>query len=182
MRPQLGIAVDVVGDHRLLEPAQVERRERAQHAPGVFEGPAHVAVGHQVDVVADRLARGAHQIDVLVDARRRRPCGPQPKRSFTALKPCVGIGLAPRAQSVSSGWRRAGWHRPGSSAWCGRRAGLNTGCPSILPLASQSARSTALIAVMPMPLRPKGSVRAVHATARDTRCRADLAPISSGFR
>ena len=36
-RAQLGIAGEVVGDHRLLEPAQIERLQQPEHAPGVFE-------------------------------------------------------------------------------------------------------------------------------------------------
>ncbi len=39
---------------------------RGQHALGVVERPAHVGVGHQVDVVADDLAHVADELEVLL--------------------------------------------------------------------------------------------------------------------
>ena len=63
-----GVALQVVRNHRLFEPAQVERLEQRQHPLGVVERPAHVGVGHDVDAGADRLAHGAHQIEVALHA------------------------------------------------------------------------------------------------------------------
>ena len=65
---QFGVAGDVVGDHRLFQPAHVEGGERPDHPPGVFERPAAVAVGHDVDGGAGRLAHRAHEVEVVAEA------------------------------------------------------------------------------------------------------------------
>ena len=66
---ELGVAVQLVRHHRLLQPAQVEGLEPREHALGVVQRPAHVGVGHDVDPVAHRFADGAHQVQVPLDAR-----------------------------------------------------------------------------------------------------------------
>ena len=46
----------------------MEWLQQREHALGVVEGPAHVGVGHQVDAVADDLADGADELDILLHA------------------------------------------------------------------------------------------------------------------
>ncbi|MNN16715.1 hypothetical protein D3C81_1298640 [compost metagenome] len=65
---QLDIAFDVVGDHRLFQPAGVELGQARQHAARVFQRPAHVALQHDVDAVTDQLAQQPHLLDVLLHA------------------------------------------------------------------------------------------------------------------
>ncbi|MNV85142.1 hypothetical protein D3C71_1790740 [compost metagenome] len=47
---QLNVAFDVIGDHRFFEPARLELGQFRQHATRIFQGPAHVAFEHDVDV------------------------------------------------------------------------------------------------------------------------------------
>ena len=65
---QLFVAASVVGDNGFFEPAELEGLEEGQHAFGIIEGPAHVGVGHQIDVVADHLAHVAYELDVFLHA------------------------------------------------------------------------------------------------------------------
>ena len=67
-RLELGVGMQIVGDHGLFDPTHVVGRQHAQHAPRMFEVPAHIGVGHDVDIVAHGLARRLHQSDVLVHA------------------------------------------------------------------------------------------------------------------
>ena len=67
---QFRVAVDVVGNHRFFEPAQIEFFEQRNHAFGVIQIPAHVGVGHDVHAVADRLAHGADEREILLHAFR----------------------------------------------------------------------------------------------------------------
>ena len=66
---QFCVAVDVVGDDRLFEPAEIEGFEQREHAFGVVESPAHVGVGHDVDAIADGFANGLHEGDIFLHAR-----------------------------------------------------------------------------------------------------------------
>ena len=70
---QLVISVHVVGNDRLLEPAQIERLQQPHHALGVVEAPTHVSVGHDVDAGAI-----LHR-DVGREAARSTAC-PRPAR------------------------------------------------------------------------------------------------------
>ena len=67
---QLDIAFQVVGDHRLFQPARLELGEFGQHAAGVFQGPAHVTLEHDVHVRAGQLTQRTHLFDVTTHARR----------------------------------------------------------------------------------------------------------------
>jgi len=67
-RLELGVSMQIVGDHGLFDPTHVVGRQHAAHAPRIFEVPAHIGVGHDVDIVAHGLARRLHQSDVLVHA------------------------------------------------------------------------------------------------------------------
>ena len=66
---QLGIAVDVVGDHRLFQPARLVSLKLGDDALRVVQVPAHVGLEHQVAVEADDLAQGLDPFEVLPDAR-----------------------------------------------------------------------------------------------------------------
>ncbi|MND81878.1 hypothetical protein D3C80_736880 [compost metagenome] len=67
---QLHVAFDVVGDHRLFQPARFEFGQLGQHAAGVLQGPAHVALEHDVHVGPGQLTQRADLFDVLAHARR----------------------------------------------------------------------------------------------------------------
>jgi hypothetical protein len=62
-------AADVVGDHRLLEPAQPDTRvlDRPDAADRVAGVPAHVRVRHDVDVRPDGVDDGVDELDVAAD-------------------------------------------------------------------------------------------------------------------
>ncbi|SQC39956.1 Uncharacterised protein [Clostridium sporogenes] len=62
---QLRVAVEVVRDHRFFQPARLVFLELRQDALRIFEGPAHVALEHQVVVVADHLADRRDRFQVL---------------------------------------------------------------------------------------------------------------------
>ena len=65
---QFGITLNVIGDDRLLQPAQMKWFEQREHSLGVIESPAHVSVGHDVDFVADGFANGSNEINVSLHA------------------------------------------------------------------------------------------------------------------
>src|SRR2546427_8901814 len=52
----------------LLQPARLELLQLGEHAPGVLQVPAHVALQHQVAVVAYDLAHGLDRAQVLAHA------------------------------------------------------------------------------------------------------------------
>ena len=62
---------DVVRDHRLLDPAQADARilDRPDAPDRVADVPAHVGVGHHVDVGADGVDHRADELDVPPDPR-----------------------------------------------------------------------------------------------------------------
>jgi len=59
----------VVRQHRLLQPAQIKGRQQRQHAPGIFHGPAHVGLGHDVHIVTHNVAHRFDQVHVAPHAR-----------------------------------------------------------------------------------------------------------------
>ena len=66
IRLQLGIPANIIGNHRLFQPAQVEGFEQGEHAFGVVQGPSHVGIGHHVDLVSYRLAYCADEVQVAL--------------------------------------------------------------------------------------------------------------------
>ncbi len=64
--PYARVAVDIVGDHRLLDPLQINAGvfEHANHPNGVCNIPAHVRICHQLDVRPDRIANGPYQLQI----------------------------------------------------------------------------------------------------------------------
>ena len=56
---QFRVAADIVGNDRLFQPAQVKRFQQREHALGIVKRPAHVRVGHHVDLVAHGFTDGA---------------------------------------------------------------------------------------------------------------------------
>ncbi len=62
---ELGVAVDVVGDHRLFEPARFELFELGQDAFGVLQVPAHITLEHQVVFITDDFTHRFHGLEVF---------------------------------------------------------------------------------------------------------------------
>ena len=90
--PQLGIAVEVVGEECLLDPREPVRFKALNHFFRIEKIPAHVGVGHDLDVVADRIAHvgdvflvGSHAVDAVA--------GPVGETHFHRLVPLRNIGL-----------------------------------------------------------------------------------------
>jgi hypothetical protein len=98
-RPQLGVAGEVVGDHRLLDPAQAVRLEHPEHPARILQGPAHIAVGHDVHTVAHRLARGAHEVEVLVHPGHP-VLGAPAEAQLDRAEARLGVGLGLRVEGV----------------------------------------------------------------------------------
>ena len=96
---KLGIGVQVVGDHRLLDPSQIVGGQHPQHAFGIFQRPAHIGVGHDVYRIADRLTRGADKVQVAVHAGQP-VLWPPSKAQFNGAKALISIGFRLRVQSV----------------------------------------------------------------------------------
>ena len=63
---EAGVARDVVGGQRLLEPADVERLVGAGAADGLVDVEALVGIGEDLEAVADRVADSGDAADVLV--------------------------------------------------------------------------------------------------------------------
>ena len=124
-------------------------------ASGVVEGPAHVGVGHEIDLVTD-ASRTARTSRRCVPCPPRRP--PVPSRTAASSRDSLRRGSAapppgaPHAPGCRAGLRKRGFLvlfvRPANeNSWFGG-----------LAQASQSAMSRALMATMPMPLRPNAIV------------------------
>ena len=66
MRASPRTSSGIVGSsiHRSLIPASLDRADAAN---GVADVPAHVGIGHDVDVGADGIDHGSHELDVLGD-------------------------------------------------------------------------------------------------------------------
>ncbi|MFO1058588.1 MAG: hypothetical protein U1E53_16670 [Dongiaceae bacterium] len=72
---QLGAAGDVLGRHRLLEPAHLQPLQRLGVAHGDARGQRGGGVDHQVAVGAERLARRGDPGEVLLDGAAQRHVG-----------------------------------------------------------------------------------------------------------
>ena len=114
---QFRVAVHVVGNHRLFEPAQVERLQQRQHALGVVESPSHVRVGHHVDAVADRLAHGAHQFEIALHAGGAIDRSPS-EAQFHGLVALVLVAFRFVGNFVQLDGCTGGWHKREFAAWC----------------------------------------------------------------
>ncbi|MNV50906.1 hypothetical protein D3C71_1429360 [compost metagenome] len=89
---QLGVAVDVIGDDGLFQPARLKLFKLGQDALGVFQVPAHIAFQHQIRVVADDFANGLHRFQVF-DHALLQMRGPVAKTHLERGKALVQIGL-----------------------------------------------------------------------------------------
>src|SRR5581483_4024045 len=68
----LGVAIDIVRDDRLLYPLQVYPGilDHADHPDRVGDVPTHVRVGHQLRVRSNCLAHGADELEIPPHARQ----------------------------------------------------------------------------------------------------------------
>ena len=69
---ELGIAVEIVVDDRLLDPGEAKIVDRVAALQGLGEVQALVEVDHQVHVVADRLADGVDRREIVARVARGR--------------------------------------------------------------------------------------------------------------
>src|SRR5579863_1078997 len=89
---QLRVAMDVVGDHGLFQPSEMKRLQQRQHSLGVVEGPAHVSVSHDIDVVANGRPDSSHQLKIPLHATSAVGGSPS-KAELHGLKPVLLVAL-----------------------------------------------------------------------------------------
>src|SRR5579863_3567873 len=104
---QLRITMDVVWNDRLLKPSEMKRLEQWQHSLGVVESPAHVGVGHDIDVVADSFTDRTHELKIFLHATSavsRSPSKAELHRlvAFFFVAPCFRRNLS-EFHAVKSG-------------------------------------------------------------------------------
>ncbi len=142
LRVQPAEALVIVRRQHLLHPVDAIRGHHLGEFDGVALGERHPAIEHDVAIRAELLARGPHQLRVLPHAfdavGRAVRYG-----ELQALVAEFDVLLDVVAGAVS---RDAVLGLPPSS--------LYTGMPSALPIRSQSARSTPLMALIATPARP----------------------------
>ena len=92
VRLQLSIALDVVRDDRLFQPAKLKRLQQRKHSLRVIERPPHIGVSHYINVVAHRLSHRANQLDVALHARSPIH-GPPPETKLHRFKSIIFVAL-----------------------------------------------------------------------------------------
>lgn len=153
---QFGVAVNVVGNHRLFEPAQFKLLQLGQHALGVLQVPAHVALEHQIVVVADHFTNRFDCLQVF-------------RHALGAVGRAIAEARLEHGETLVQVFLRFVLHRldvgavelgvvAGDFSLVRPPSSLNTGLFTDLPRMSQIARSIAEIAAMVTPLRPQACV------------------------
>ncbi|MCY1297083.1 hypothetical protein D9M70_465090 [compost metagenome] len=66
---QADVAVEIISWQRLLDPGEIQFLQARRPADGLVDGKALIAVGHDLEAVAERLAHGGKPIVVLRPVR-----------------------------------------------------------------------------------------------------------------
>src|SRR5258706_15232160 len=157
----------------------MERLKKRQHALGIVQRPAHVGVGHHIHIIANSLADGTNQVEVALHAGRAVGGSPTQTQlhglvafGFVALR--FGGQFTELHAVKPAGVNRNSWLVLASEQ-------AVDGLFADLPRMSPKAMSMALIAAMPMPLRPKAIVLRYMCCQRNSKSHGS-APIASGFK
>src|SRR5689334_5099335 len=67
---QFRVTVNIVGDHRFFQPAQIEWLQQREHAFGVIEIPTHIRVSHDINLAADGFANRLDKFDIALHSSR----------------------------------------------------------------------------------------------------------------
>ena len=107
---QLGVGLDVIGDDGFLQPAQMKWFQKRQHPLGIIESPAHVGVGHHVNLVANGLPHGANKIDIALHAECPVNRTPSEANLNTRASPVLGCSASHTSLDEDSSRQRVSCH------------------------------------------------------------------------